>query len=61
MQHNFALPAGELRFVDYVARFGEYCAHADECQRLGDCYPAIKQQYEGLASQWRELATQAVH
>jgi hypothetical protein len=34
MQHNFALPAGELRFVDYPARFG------DKEHRIAGVFPA---------------------
>ena len=61
MHYNLALPAGELRFVVYRDRFEEYVARADECQRLADRYPAIKQGYEGLAHQWRELAKHGEH
>jgi hypothetical protein len=57
----FALPAADLCSVDYLAPFVGYCAHADECQRLVDRYPAVEQRYEGLADQWRELVTQAAH
>ena len=55
--HDLALPAGGLRFTDYRGQFDECCAHADECQRLADRYPTVKQQYEVLAHQWRELST----
>ena len=58
---NLGLPAGQLRFVIYSEPFADYCAHADECQRLADRYPALKQDYEGLAHQWRELANQSEH
>ena len=54
--HSLALPAGELRFVDYRAQLDECYARANECQKLGDRYPTVKQQYEGLAHQWRELS-----
>jgi hypothetical protein len=68
MFHNLVLPAGhfsvgQLGFVEYLARFDDYCTRADECQRLADRYAtdAIKQQYEKLAEQWRELARQVAH
>ena len=59
--YNLALPVGQLRFAIYPERFEDCCAHADECQRLADCYPALKQDCEGLAHQWRELANQGEH
>lgn len=61
MHYNLALPAGQLCFVVYQDRFEEFCARADECQRLADRYPAIQQGYEDLAHQWRELAKQGEH
>ena len=61
MHYNLALPAGELRFVVYRDRFEEYLARADECQRLADRYPAVKQGYESLAHQWRELSKHGEH
>jgi hypothetical protein len=71
MQHDFALSAGQSRFGDELARFHDYgddlarfhdyCVRADECQHFADRYPALKEQYEGLADQWRHLATKTVH
>lgn len=61
MHYNLALPAGRLCFVVYRDRFEEFRAHADECQRLADRNPSIKQEYEGLADQWRKLAKQGEH
>jgi hypothetical protein len=61
MFHNLGLQPSQLRFVDYRSRFEEYCARADECQRLADHYSTdlVKLQYEVLAHQWRELANNA--
>lgn len=56
MHYNFALPAGQLCFAVYRDRFEEFLAHADECQRLADGNPSIKQGYERLADEWREFA-----
>jgi hypothetical protein len=58
MFHNSKLAAGELRNVGFLTAFQEYCARADECQRLADRHPTLKQGYENLAQQWRELVTQ---
>jgi hypothetical protein len=61
MFHNLALQAPQSSHVDYRSRFEEYCARADECQRLADRYSTdlVKVQYELLAHQWRELANNA--
>ena len=61
MFHNFAVQAPQSFYVDYRSRFEEYCARADECQRLADHYSTdlVKLQYEMLAHQWRELANNA--
>jgi hypothetical protein len=61
MFHNLALQAPQSSQVDYRSRFEEYCARADECQRLADRYSTdlVKVQYELLAHQWRELANNA--
>ena len=58
MNYNLAPPAGQLRFAEDLRQFSEYYTRADECQRLADRYPVAKQQYEGLAQEWRELAKQ---
>jgi hypothetical protein len=56
MFHNLGLPDGQTCFEGSRTPFEEYCARADECQRLADRYPSIKQQYEDLARQWLELS-----
>ena len=66
MHYNLALQIWDCRLVSCVSSiysepFEDYCAHADECQRLADRYPALKQGYEGLAHQWRELAKHGEH
>ena len=61
MHYNLALPAGELSFVVYSDRFEEYRARAYESQRLADRYPAMRQEYEDLTREWRELAKQGEH
>jgi hypothetical protein len=61
MQHDFALSADQSRLGDYLAQFNDYCVRADECQRLADRFPACREQYEGLAVQWRDLARETAH
>ncbi len=58
MHYNLAQPAGQLRFAEDLSQFNEFYTRAYECQRLADRYPVIKQKYEGLAHEWRELARQ---
>lgn len=58
MFHNSKPMVGELRNVGFLTAFQERCARADECQRLADRHPTLKQGYEDLAQQWRELVTQ---
>lgn len=57
---NLALQDDPSRFVAYRSRFEEFCAHADECQRLADRQPAVRQQYEDLAHQWRDLSRRGI-
>ena len=61
MQHDFALSGDRSHLGDHLTRFQDYCVRADECQQLADRHPALREQYERLAHEWRDLATQAAH
>lgn len=61
MFHNLGLPTGQMRIEGFCTPFEEHCARSDECQRLADRHPSLKQQYEALAHQWLELSRHGEH